>query len=141
MQIIKFPEENLLDAEIGNIIVVGDRTLRTGHKLIIVVSENMQRIITLIDTFKTDIITKREEKMGKNKIEVRYDKDGDNLYILSAEGPVKDTVEIGEDVFVEIGENDKIIGIEIWQARKHIFPELIKYIDEVRCQIIQKLRN
>jgi uncharacterized protein YuzE len=68
--------------------------------------------------------------MGKNKIEVRYDKDGDILYILSAKGPVKDTVEIGEDVFVEIGENDEIIGIEIWQARKHIFSELIKYIED-----------
>jgi uncharacterized protein YuzE len=68
--------------------------------------------------------------MGKNKIKVRYDKDGNILYILSAKGPVKDTVEIGEDVFVEIGENDKIIGIEIWRARKHIFPELIKYIED-----------
>jgi Uncharacterized conserved small protein len=77
--------------------------------------------------------------MGKNKIEVRYDKDGDILYILSAKGPVKDTVEIGEDIFVEIGENDEIIGIEIWQARKNVFPELIKYIEEIKHKVEQKI--
>jgi Uncharacterized conserved small protein len=52
--------------------------------------------------------------MDKNKIKIRYDKDGDILYILSAKGPVKDTIEIGEDVFIEIDKNGKIVGIEIW---------------------------
>ncbi|MFN3740861.1 MAG: DUF2283 domain-containing protein [Thermodesulfovibrionales bacterium] len=34
---------------------------------------------------------------------VRYDKDEDILYILIAKGSVKDTVEIGDDIFIEIG--------------------------------------
>jgi len=77
--------------------------------------------------------------MDKNKIKVRYDKESDILYILSAKGPVKNTVEIGEDVFVEIGENDDIIGIEIWQARKNVFPELLKYIEEIKHKVEQKI--
>jgi len=73
--------------------------------------------------------------MDKNKIKIRYDKDGDILYILSAKGPVKDTIEIGEDVFVEIDKNGKIVGIDIWQARKNIFAELIKYLKGIRQEI------
>jgi uncharacterized protein YuzE len=77
--------------------------------------------------------------MDKNKIKVRYDKESDILYILSAKGPVENTVEIGEDVFVEVGENDDIIGIEIWQARKNVFPELLKYIEEIKHKVEQKI--
>jgi hypothetical protein len=42
----------------------------------------MQKVVTLIDTSKIDIIDSKEEKMGKSKIKIRYDKDGDILYIL-----------------------------------------------------------
>jgi uncharacterized protein YuzE len=77
--------------------------------------------------------------MDKNKIKIRYDKDGDILYILSANGPVKDTIEIGEDVFIEIDKNGKIVGIEIWQARKNIFAELIKYLKDIRQEIKEKI--
>lgn len=63
-------------------------------------------------------------------MKVRYDSEADILYILLREGKIKDTVEVGEDVFVEYGENDEIIGIEIWQARKSIFPSIIGYIEK-----------
>jgi uncharacterized protein YuzE len=101
----------------------------------------MQKVVTLIDTSKIDIINRRkgEGKMDKNKIKIRYDKDGDILYILSAKGPVKDTIEIGEDVFIEIDKNGKIVGIEIWQARKNIFAELIKYLKGIRQEIKEKI--
>jgi len=77
--------------------------------------------------------------MDKNKINVRYDKEGDILYILSSEGPVKDTVEVGEDVFLEIGENNEIVGIEIWQARKNVFIELIRYIEDIKNSVEHKI--
>jgi len=45
--------------------------------------------------------------------------------ISSLKGKIKDTVEVGEDIFVEYGEND-----EIWQARKSIIPSIIEYIEK-----------
>lgn len=69
--------------------------------------------------------------MDKNII--RYDKEEDILYILIADGEVKDTVEIGDDVFIEIGQKEQILGIEIWQARKKIFSELFKSLEEAKA--------
>lgn len=76
--------------------------------------------------------------MDKNKLKVRYDKEGDIFYIFSQEGVIKDTREIVEDVFIEIGENNEILGIEIWQARKNIFPEILKYFDELKTAVLSK---
>ncbi len=63
--------------------------------------------------------------MGTNKIKVRYDDEGDILYILAKEGPIKDTIEIGDDLFVEVDESGEIAGIEVWQARSNVFSESI----------------
>ena len=63
-------------------------------------------------------------------MKVKYDAEADILYIFIKGGKIKDTVEVGEGVFVEYGENDEIIGIEIWQARKSIIPSIIEYIEK-----------
>ena len=47
---------------------------------------------------------------------VQYDPEADILYILLREGPVEDTIEAGEDVFIELDEKGEVIGIEIWRA-------------------------
>jgi hypothetical protein len=60
--VLQNPKEIFLDTETSNIVVVGDRMSKFGHKLIVVLSENMTKVITLIDTSKTDIIDKRKEK-------------------------------------------------------------------------------
>jgi hypothetical protein len=59
---MEHPEEILLDTETGNIVIVGDRSLKIGHKLLVVLSEDMQKVVTLIDTSKIDIINRRKEK-------------------------------------------------------------------------------
>jgi len=33
---------------------------------------------------------------------------------------VADTIEIGDDIFADVGENGEILGIEIWNASKNI---------------------
>ncbi len=48
---------------------------------------------------------------------IRYDPDHDILYILFEEGPVDDTVEAGEDVFVEM-RGGRVVGIEVWRAER-----------------------
>lgn len=74
--------------------------------------------------------------MDKNKVNIRYDSEGDVLYILSRRGKIKDTIEIADDVFLEIGDNDEILGIEIWQVRKNIFPEILKYFEEIKKTVV-----
>jgi len=61
-------------------------------------------------------------------MKIRYDPEADILYILIKEGSIKNTIEIGDDLFIEYDENNNIVGIEIWQARKNVLKELMEYI-------------
>jgi len=49
---------------------------------------------------------------------VNYDPEADILYIIIREGPVKDTVEAGDEIFIEVTEDEKIAGIEVWKRLK-----------------------
>lgn len=62
---------------------------------------------------------------------VRYDSEADILYIFVKEGSIKDTIEVSDDLFVEYDENNHIAGIELWQARKNLLPELMSYVEHV----------
>jgi uncharacterized protein YuzE len=55
-----------------------------------------------------------------------YDPEADILYIIIREGPIKDTVEAGDEVFVEIAEDEEIAGIEIWNASKNILEPIAR---------------
>ena len=59
---------------------------------------------------------------------VYYDYESDILYIFLKEGSVEDTIEANEDVFIELGENGEVIGIEIWKASKNILEPISKTI-------------
>jgi len=67
--------------------------------------------------------------MGEDKMRVRYDPEADILYILVKEGSIKETIEVSDDLFVEYDEEDHITGIELWQARKNLLPELVSYVE------------
>jgi uncharacterized protein YuzE len=67
--------------------------------------------------------------MGEDKMRVRYDPEADILYILVKEGSIKETIEVSDDLFVEYDEDDHIVGIELWQARKNLLPELVSYVE------------
>lgn len=67
--------------------------------------------------------------MGEGKMKVRYDSEADILYIFVKEGNIKDTIEVSDDLFVEYDEDDHIAGIELWQARKNLLPELMSYAE------------
>lgn len=68
--------------------------------------------------------------MAKNKAKLRYDKDSDIVYIKIREGPVEDTEDVAEDVFVERDKDGNIAGIEIWRARQLLLNPLAKHISE-----------
>ena len=59
---------------------------------------------------------------------VYYDAEADILYIVVKEGPAEDTIEVDEDIFMELGENGEVMGIEIWRASKNILEPISKTI-------------
>lgn len=68
IEILKQPEEVFLDTETGNIVFTGKFHKKQSHILIIVLSYDMKKVITIIDTSKADIINKRKEKSRWIKI-------------------------------------------------------------------------
>jgi len=69
--------------------------------------------------------------MGENQMISRYDSDSDILYLWIKEGEIKDTVEVGEDLFIEYDEDNNPVGIELWRARRNLFGELMKYMNKI----------
>ena len=59
---------------------------------------------------------------------VRYDREADIFYILIKEGPVEDTIEVAEDVFVELAEDGSIAGIEVWRASELVLRPIAEEI-------------
>ena len=67
---------------------------------------------------------------------VHYDPEADILYIVLREGPAEDTVEVDEDIFVEVDEEGNIVGIEVWRASKNILDQVSEAIAErIRRQL------
>ncbi len=62
-------------------------------------------------------------------MKVEYDPESDILYIRIREEQVKETIDLDDDIFADLNEKGEIVGIEIWQARKYVFPELLKFLD------------
>ena len=73
--------------------------------------------------------------MGANRPKVRYDREADIFYILVREGPVKDTVEVAEDIFIELDEDGKVAGIEIWRASQLV----IRPVAEEMAEALRRL--
>ena len=75
--------------------------------------------------------------MAEDKPKVRYDREADILYILIKEGPVEDTIEVAEDIFIELAEDGRVAGIEIWRASelviKPIAQEIARTLEELRA--------
>ena len=76
--------------------------------------------------------------MGENRMKSRYDEDSDILYLLIREGEVKDTVEVGEDIFIEYDDNNNPVGIELWRARANVFGEFMKYLGKITESNVQR---
>ena len=69
--------------------------------------------------------------MAEGKVKIRFDPKADILYMLIKEGPIKDTIEAAEDLFIEISEDGSIAGIEVWRAKENILKNLTKHIKTI----------
>ena len=70
-------------------------------------------------------------------MKVRYDPEPDILYIQIKEDKVKETVDLDDDIFADLNEKGEIVSIEIWQTRKYIFSELLKFLDRAKKVVSQ----
>lgn len=59
-------------------------------------------------------------------MKVNYDPEADIFYIVIKEGPIEDTVEADNDVFLEIAEDESVAGVEIWSASKNVLEPVAK---------------
>ena len=62
-------------------------------------------------------------------MKVEYDPESDILYIRIKDGKIKETVDLDDDIFADLNDKGEILGIEIWQARKYLFSELLKFLN------------
>jgi len=62
-------------------------------------------------------------------MKVEYDPESDILYIQIKDGKIEETVDLDDDIFADLNDKGEILGIEIWQARKYVFSELLKFLN------------
>ena len=57
--------------------------------------------------------------MEENQVKVWYDEESDILYLGFKKGVSHEVVEAGPDIMLELDEDGKILGIELWNAKKN----------------------
>lgn len=62
-------------------------------------------------------------------MKITYDKTIDALYLHFQEGIFMRNKEVEEGIVLDIGKNNKILGIEILDASKRIKPQNMSYLD------------
>jgi len=65
-------------------------------------------------------------------MKVVYDPEADILYIMIRDEKVKETRDLDEDIWIDINDRGEMVGIEIWQARKHIISEILEFLRKGR---------
>jgi len=73
-------------------------------------------------------VVKRIENVERY-MKVEYDSESDIFYIQIKDGKIEETVDLDADIFADLNDKGEILGIEIWQARKYVFPELLKFLN------------
>jgi len=63
-------------------------------------------------------------------MKVEYDREADILYIRFRESKIVDTRVLGDDVYVDVGEDGDFVGIEIWKASQNAILPLSKILAE-----------
>ena len=125
-RVLQSPQQLYYDILAGTMIAVGERSRRPGHWLLMAFtrSGDSYRVVTVIDTRSIERLTARRVASGRRDPpvvrRVYYDPEADILYIVLGEGPVEDTVDVDEDVFIELGREGNIVGIEVWRATENI---------------------
>jgi uncharacterized protein YuzE len=62
--------------------------------------------------------------MGKGQVRIEYDREVDILYIRFRESRIANTIPISDDVYMDLDEKEKPVGIEIWRASENAISPL-----------------
>lgn len=62
-------------------------------------------------------------------MEIKFDEKADALYIQFQVGKVKETLKMREGILIDIGENDKLFGIEILDVSKRMPLNQLGHLD------------
>jgi uncharacterized protein YuzE len=71
-------------------------------------------------------------------MKITYDRKADILYIKLTNAKITNTRMLSEDAYADIGENQNIVGIEIWKASKNAIQPILKDIAEEVKATLQK---
>jgi len=62
--------------------------------------------------------------MGEGRVKVEYDREVDILYIRFRESRIANTIPVSDDVYMDLDEESKPVGIEIWRASENTISPL-----------------
>jgi uncharacterized protein YuzE len=51
-------------------------------------------------------------------MKIQYDKQADALYIYIGRGPIKRTLKAGENILVDLGEKNRVVGVEFYKISR-----------------------
>lgn len=69
---------------------------------------------------------------------VEYDRESDILYIKLRDSKIIDTRMLGEDVYVDVDDDENFVGIEIWRASQNAILPLSRDIAEEVKAILER---
>ncbi len=73
-------------------------------------------------------------------MKISYDEEVDAAYIRFTEKPAQVTTQrISEDVAINFGEDNEVVGIEILSAHKHLFPQRENLHIEIENAEVEKV--
>jgi uncharacterized protein YuzE len=76
--------------------------------------------------------------VDEDQMRVEYDRDADILYIKVRDSKIIDTRLLGEDVYVDVGEDGDFVGIEIWKASQNAIVPISKDIAKEVKAILER---
>ena len=61
-------------------------------------------------------------------MKIQYDKQADALYIYIGKGPIKKTLKAGGNILVDLGEKNRIVGVEFYKISRSAPQETLRSI-------------
>ena len=61
-------------------------------------------------------------------MKIQYDKQADALYIYIGKGKIKKTVKAGKNTLIDLGEKDRVLGVEFYKISRSVSQEKLQSI-------------
>lgn len=61
-------------------------------------------------------------------MKIQYDKQADALYIYINKGRIKKTLKAGKNILIDLGEKDRVVGVEFYQISRSAPQEKLQSI-------------